>query len=184
MNSRNYASEGFVIGRIRFGEADRIITIFTKNFGKMSLIAKGVRRPMSKKRGSLEIFNHIKFSAVKSHGLDIITEVEPLDTYATIRKDIKKVSVAYYFCEVIGRIAGEEEKSDASYELFKRYLEELKILNFKLKILRLNFVKEVLVAKGFWPHDKPMSDPDSVLENVVERRINSVRVGKKMIQQD
>ena len=73
MKLRTYSSEGIVLSRKNYGEADRILVILSKNFGKLSLLAKGIRKIKSKKRGSLEIFCQIKFSAVNGHGFDIMT---------------------------------------------------------------------------------------------------------------
>ena len=180
---KNYSSEGFILARRSFGEADRIIVAFTRDFGKLSLIAKGVRRPTSRKRGGLEIFSYIKFSAVKGKSLDILTEVEVIDQFGEVRKNLKKVSVGYYFCEVIGRMTRENEVHKEVFEMLKKYFNELRCSS-NLKALRLNFVKEVLVTLGFWPHDRVMENPDLILESIVERKLTSPRVGKKMLQQD
>lgn len=183
MSEKSYSTQGFVIGRRKFGEADRILIFFTKDFGKKSLIAKGVRKLSSRKRGGIEIFSYIKFSAARSRGLDILTEVEVIDSYEVIRRDLKRLSVAYYFCEVIGRVTRDEEKHTELFEILKNYFSKLKTSK-NLKQLRLNFVTEVLVNLGFWPILKKMVNPDLILEGIVERKINSSRVGKKMLQQD
>jgi len=181
VNHKNYSSEGFVIARKKFSEGDRILILFTKEFGKTPLIAKGVRKLTSKKRGGIEIFNKIKFSAAKSHGIDVLTEVEVLNSYESIRNDLRKTGLAYYFCEVIGRVTSDNEKHDNIYEILDSYFSKISISGH-LKKLRLSFVKEVLINLGFWPINKEMTNPDAVLENIVERQMNSVRVGKKMLQ--
>ena len=63
MKPRSYTSEGIVLARRNYGEADRILVIYSKNFGRVSYMAKGVRRPKSRKRGHIEVFNYIKFQA-------------------------------------------------------------------------------------------------------------------------
>jgi len=69
---KNYSSKGIVLAKRNFSETDRIIVLYTKNLGKISLIAKGVRKLKSRKRGSLEVFNLISFSAAKTRLLLII----------------------------------------------------------------------------------------------------------------
>ena len=54
---RTYKTEGIILKRINFGEADRILTSYTKHFGKISLLAKGVRKITSRKGGNIELFN-------------------------------------------------------------------------------------------------------------------------------
>src|SRR5579859_4753812 len=117
MNYKTYSSEGFILARRNFGEADRILVLFTKDFGRISLIAKGVRKLTSRKRGGIEVFNKIKFSAVKGKSLDILTEVNVIDSYESVRNDLKKVSLAYYFCEVIGRVTRDGEKHSELFDI-------------------------------------------------------------------
>ncbi|MFH1792345.1 MAG: DNA repair protein RecO, partial [Patescibacteria group bacterium] len=61
MKQRNYSTEAIILATKDYSEADRILVVYTKDFGKLSLIAKGVRKTTSKKRGHLEIFNYLKF---------------------------------------------------------------------------------------------------------------------------
>jgi len=177
---RSYVDEAIVLARRNFSEADRILSVFSKGHGRLSLLAKGVRRPSSRKRGHIEVFNRIKFQAVKGRGLDMMTEAEIIDSFEMVRKDLKKVALAYYFMEVIGRTIHEEEKNTELYGLLQDYLEKLKEEK-KLLSLRKNFVYQVLTILGFWPKGKYLPDPDSKLEEVTERQLNSARVGKKLV---
>jgi DNA repair protein RecO (recombination protein O) len=181
MHLRAYTSEGIVLTRRNFGEADRILVLYTKSFGRISLLAKGVRRPKSKKRGHVEVFNKIIFQAVKGRGLDIMTEAEVTDDFKEIRTSLKKISLAYYFMEVIGRITHEGEENDEIYNLLCSTLEKLKSASM-LKKLRLEFITDLLIATGFWPADKALGAPDEKLEEVIERQIVSVRVGKRVME--
>lgn len=180
MVPRRYSSEAIVLARRRFSEADRILVVFTKSYGKISLIAKGIRKPKSKKRGSLEVFTRVKFAASRGKNLDIITEVEIIDSYNGIRKNLKKVTVAYFFLEVIGRIIQEGEKNEKLYEILISYLNKLR-KEKSLKNLRKEFIYQVLVTLGYWPKGRVMVNPDYTLEEVIEREIFSVRVGKKLL---
>jgi DNA repair protein RecO (recombination protein O) len=179
MHSHSYSDEGIVLARKNYSEADRIVILFSKNHGRIPLLAKGVRRPTSRKRGHLEIFNYLKFQAVKGKGLDLMTEAETIDNFEAVRKNLKKVSLAYYFMEVIGRITHESDPNRELFNLILNYLNRLKTEK-KLRNLRLNFLLELLICLGFWPKGKILINPDGKLEEVIERQINSVRVGKKM----
>lgn len=179
MKPRSYTSEGIVLARRDFGEADRILVIFTKNFGRVSLIAKGVRRLKSRKRGHIEVFNSVRFQAVSGHGLDIMTEAEVIEDFKEVRTSLKKISLAYYFSEVVGRITHEGESNTGLYNLILEYFNKLKTAS-KLKELRLKFTSELLVILGYWPEGKMLDNPDEQLEEVIERQISSVRVGKRL----
>lgn len=180
MRPKGYSSEGIVLARRTYGEADRILVVYSKNYGKIHLIARGVRKPESRKRGSLEVFSHIKFSAARGKNLDILTEAEIIDSFPTIRKNLRKVAVAYYLMEVVGRVTREDEKNVELYSLLTEYLGNLRGPT-SLRKLRKIFVYDTLSLLGFWPKGKPMDDPDAVLEDVVEREMFSARVGKRLL---
>ena len=181
MLQHSYSGEGIVLGRRNFGEADRILSVFTKNNGRISLIAKGVRRLKSKKRGHIEIFSHIKFQAIDSHGIDIMTEVEIVSDFQKIRLSLKKVSLAYYFMEVVGKITHEGEQNSELFDLLNDTLTSLSSTS-NLKDLRMGFILNLLTLMGYWPEDKIMDNPDASLEVVIERQISSMRVGKRMLK--
>ncbi len=177
MKPRSYTSEGIVLARRNFGEADRILVVYSKNFGRISLIAKGIRRPKSRKRGHVEVFSLLNFQASAGHGLDMMTEAELIDDYGEIRKSLNKISLAYYFSEVLGRITHEGEPNIELFDLILKYLNKLKKTN-GLRALRMSFISELLILLGYWPEGKELEDPDKELERVIERQVFSKRVGK------
>lgn len=178
---RTYSDEGIVLARRNFGEADRILSIYTKNHGRVSAIAKGIRRLTSKKRGHLEVFSYVRFQIAEGHGIGILTEVETINNFERIRKDLKKVSLAYFFTEVIGKITHEHERNDGIFELILNYLERLQC-EIGLRSFRLEFITELLTITGFWPKGNKLLNPDEKLEEVIERSINSIRVGRKVLK--
>lgn len=176
---RNIRSEAVVLSTRPYSEADKLITLFSRDFGKLTLLAKGVRRLKSRKRGGLEVFSHIKFSAYKGKGMPVITEVETVDNFSPIRKNLKKVSVAYFFVEIVSRATREEEKHEAVYELLAWFLKGLSFRS-DLKKLRREFSIELAEELGFIPKGQFVPNPDLLLENIIERKLASVRVGKKL----
>ena len=181
MYPRKYSSEGIVLARRNFSEADRILVVFSKHPGKLSLLAKGVRKLKSRKRAHIEIFNRIKFSSYHGRGLDLMMEAEIIDSFSDVKKDLKRVAVAYFFAEVIGRTTREGEKNEEIYEEIKGFLQRLRG-GENLKKLRSEFVYKVLIILGFWPRGKELVDPDRTLEEILERAPSSIRVGKRMLQ--
>jgi DNA repair protein RecO (recombination protein O) len=180
MRPRRYSSEAIVLARRNYSEADRILTVVSQHYGKLVLMAKGVRKPISRKRGSIEVFSKIKFSAARGRIFDIVTEVEMLRFYKDIRNDLKKVSLAYYFIEVVDKIIQQEEKNGEIFTLLNDYLSKLESEK-KLKKLKDEFVRRILIISGFWPRQKAINNPNKTLEYVLERKISSARVGKKVL---
>lgn len=178
---KRYADEAVVLSRRDFGESDRILSVYSKNHGKLSLIAKGIKKLKSRKRGHLEVFSLIKFSASESKGIDIMTEAEAISNFESIRKDLRKITVAYYFVEIINKINKEGEKNTALYELLVKFLGLLEETN-ALKRLRLEFAYKTLVLLGYWPEGKELDEADKELERAIERKLGSIRVGRKILQ--
>lgn len=143
-------------------------------------MAKGVRKLKSRKRSSLEVFSRIKFAATRGKSIDLMTEVDLIESFNGSRKNLKKVSVAYFFLEVIGRLTREDQKNEDLYKLLLDYLRGIGRTS-SLKSLRNEFIYNVLVILGFWPKGKKMDDADSVLENIIERQLFSARVGKRIL---
>lgn len=180
MVSKVYNTKGIILSRKNFGEADRIIKIYTQKFGKVGVIAKGVRRPTSKKRGHLEMFSMVELQATVSNDLGILTEVQSVNSFEKLRKNLKKVALAYYFCEVIEKITREHEEHSELFYLLNDYLNKVQV-GGNLKELRKEFVTKLLVLLGYWPAGKLMTDPDRELDDVLEREINTVKIGMKLI---
>lgn len=181
MKQRTYTTEGIILFRKNYHEADRILVIYSKHYGKLTLLVKGIRKIKSKKRGHLEIFSQIKFSAVKNKGMDIMTETETISDFYKIRANLNKISLAYYFCEVVNKITREDEQITSIYNLLLITLKQLE-KEEKLKTLRLEFVFNLLTKMGYWPIDKKLVDADNALSDVLERTLDSVRVGKRILE--
>lgn len=177
MKPKRYSSKAIVLSRKKYSEADRIITLFTRDYGKVVVLAKGVRKPSSRKRGSLEVFSLISFSATRGKGLDIITESELIESFQLMRDDIKKVSVAYFFVEVVDKLVHEDEPHSDLFNLLAEYFDSL-TKNDGLRRVRLRYIEDILILLGYWPRGKKMHDPDSELEKIVERELKTKRVGK------
>ncbi|EKD62241.1 MAG: hypothetical protein ACD_52C00257G0010 [uncultured bacterium] len=177
---RYYKLEAIVLSKKRIGEADSLVKVYSRQMGKTTLLAKGVRKPTSRKRGSLDNFSHVALSVASSKGIDIITETKLIHSFAGWKKDLKKVSIAYFFCEVVDKLTGEAEKNEVVYTYL---LDTFKLLESVkgLRSQRDMFSKKILVLLGFWEEVKDLTDPDEALKGVVEREIFSLKIGKKIL---
>lgn len=174
-----YSSQGVVIKRKNFSEGDRLITLFTRDFGKVSFIAKGVRRLRSRKRGHIEIFSHINFSAIRTKSIDILSEVET-DKVFDYHNEMKRIVVGYFMIETVDKLTHEGEKNEQLYLILQKYMEDLQD-SAKLKRLRYKFIVDTLILLGYHPKGKEMPNPDALLEEITEKRMNSARVGRKLL---
>jgi DNA repair protein RecO (recombination protein O) len=88
---RVYRTEGIVLRRQNLGEADRLTTVYTLNYGKLRLVAKGVRRLRSRKAGHLEPFTRVALLIARGRELDIITQAEAIQDFLVFRDDLEQL---------------------------------------------------------------------------------------------
>ena len=123
---RSFRVEAVVLRHANWGEADRILTIYTREQGKLRAIAKGVRKIRSHKAGHLEPFTHITVQLARSRDIPIVTQVETLDPYLPLRDDLTRTGYAAYVLELLDRFTYEEEGGNpALFRLLTDTLERL-----------------------------------------------------------
>jgi len=133
--------KGIVIKHIRLNDSDIIIKILSLHNGLIDAIVKGARKIPSKKGGSVDLLNHILAHIVNGKSLNILTEVEVVDDYLSIKKDLFKVSLVYYLFEIL--VSAEYDEIECS----KIYLNLIIVLD-RLKKSKSKLTS-VLVIKIF-----------------------------------
>jgi len=111
---RSYRAEAVVLRHANWGEADRILTLYTREQGKLRVIAKGARKIRSRKAGHLEPFTHITLQLAKSHDLPIVTQVETLDAYLPLRENLLRTGYASYVMELLDRFTYDQEGGNSA----------------------------------------------------------------------
>lgn len=145
-----YRTEGVVLKSIEYGDADKIVTIYTKKYGKIQAIAKGVRKTKSKFGSSLEILTYAIFLFYKGKNIDIISQTEILESFFTASKEIVKFAFASNCAEVVNKISEEGEVNLSIFFLLKEVLHYLKEAKDP-KLLNLSFKWQALAILGYKP---------------------------------
>ncbi|MBI4097981.1 MAG: DNA repair protein RecO [Candidatus Levybacteria bacterium] len=172
---RVFKTEGIIIKRKNFGEADRILTVFTKRHGKIKIIAKGVRKITSRRSSHVELLN-LSVMGVHEGKIPVLTEAESLNHHSNLKNDLRKTGYAFYICELIDGMLAEHQENRAVFELLEQTLFELEIVKDPRPLIR-KFEEEMLILLGFWPKDKIfLEDSDMFIEGVLERRIKTKRI--------
>lgn len=122
---RSFRVEGIVLRHRDWGEADRHLTIYTRELGKVQTVAKGVRKPRSRKAGHLEPFICSSILLARGRSFYILTQVEALDTYNALRDDLVLLGYASYIVELLDRFTFDEEENRGLYRLLKNTLVRL-----------------------------------------------------------
>lgn len=145
-------TEGLVLKAKNYGEADKIYTIFTKDLGKISAIAKGVRKISSKRAGSLDLLNHIRFAFSEGKGMPLITEVSSLNSFIGAKKSFEDSKICFCVIELIDKFMQEEEVNLEVYDLALEVLEKLgKTKDAGRRLLLVYFEYKLLVLLGYDP---------------------------------
>ena len=113
----SFAAEGIILKRKNFSEADKLVTIFTKNQGKVICVAKGVRKITSRRAGSLELLNHVKVYLHQTKGLPILTEAQIQNTFPDLKEDLNKISIAFLVLELVDRLFDEGQENRIVFDL-------------------------------------------------------------------
>lgn len=117
LQERIYRTEAIVLNRLDYREADRIITVYTPERGKIRVIAKGVRRPLSRLGPHLEYFTRCRLMLAAGRELDTVTGAETVDPHLGLRSDLDAYGHASHMVEVLNRLTEDREAHQAVYDL-------------------------------------------------------------------
>src|SRR2546426_4151852 len=118
--------EAIVLKRTDLGEADRVLTLLTPTKGKFHAIAKGIRRPISKKAGHIELLSHCQLHVAVGRNLDIVTQAEGIENFLHVRSDLWHMTCGFYLVELVDRFL---EEHTPHHEVYNLLLEALRVLD-------------------------------------------------------
>lgn len=121
----SYSTEAIVLKRTNLGEADRILTLFTPYKGKLHVIAKGVRRPISKMAGHLELLSRSQLQLALGRNLDIVTQAEGRENFLHLRTELWHMTCGFYLAELVNRFIEEHTQHANVYKLLLEALRSL-----------------------------------------------------------
>ncbi len=149
---RLYNTDAIILRRRDFGEADRLLTVYTPHRGKLRLVAKGVRKTKSKKAGHVELFTHATMQIAAGRNLDIVSQADTVQAYRAIREDLDKISHAYYLAELVDKFTEEHDPSYPIFELLALTLARLADGSPNEQFLALRYLEiHMLGLSGFQP---------------------------------
>ena len=149
-NERLYRTDAIILRRSDFGEADRLLTVFTPDRGKLRLMAKGVRKITSRKAGHVELFMLTDMLIAHGRTWDIISQAEVVESYRDLREDLDKTSHAYYLAELMDRFTEEHDPNQPLFELLALTLARLSHVDDPSITVRF-FEMHLLGLTGFQP---------------------------------
>ena len=120
-----FTTEGVILKKSNFGEADRLLTIFTRDHGKITCIAKGARRPRSKKAGHIELGNWCKLFVAQGKNIDLLTEVQLKRAFGISEFNEEKANQIYHLLEIVENLTATHQKNREVFILLVHYLKKI-----------------------------------------------------------
>jgi DNA repair protein RecO (recombination protein O) len=150
--ARSFRVEAVDLRHADWGEADRMLTLYTRERGKVRAIAKGARKIRSRKAGHLEPFTHVTLQLAKGRDLLIVTQADTLDPYLALGADLTRTGYASYAVELLDRFTYEDEsENQAIFRLLTEVLTRIATEPDPWLALRYYEVR-LLDLLGFRPH--------------------------------
>lgn len=147
-----YKIEAIVLRRRNLGEADRLVTVLSRDRGKLTAVAKGSRRPRSRLGGRLEPPTRFKALIAEGRSLDIISQVEVIDAHAPLRDDLERMSATAVILELTDRALAERHPHPEVYRLLADTLGVLRAgAGSPLELAGLWYAARLLVLTGHRP---------------------------------
>lgn len=147
---RVYKTEAVVLHQRKLGEADKILSLYTPYQGRFDVVAKGVRRPNSRKAGHVEVLAHTSLLIARGRSLDIVTQSEGMESFVPLREDLARLSRAMYCVDLVGHFCAERVENDA---IFCLLLETLRRLAERddLDVVTRYFELQLMDLSGYRP---------------------------------
>jgi DNA repair protein RecO (recombination protein O) len=148
--AKTYNTQGVVLKHMPLGEADRIITLYTPDRGKLRAVVKGARRTKSRKGGFVQPLSYVRASIVEGRSLDQVTETETVTSFRAVREDLGRMSTGLYLAELVDGFSADGAVNPAEFHLLVDALTVLESTDHSEQLARY-FETRLLSVTGFGP---------------------------------
>ncbi|MBF0227438.1 MAG: DNA repair protein RecO [Desulfobacterales bacterium] len=149
----SYSTSAIILKRIDYGDYDLILSLITKEQGKISAIAKYAKKSKKRFGGTLEHFSILNVTLKKGreNSLSILEEALLIKCFSNVRSDMVKTAYAFYWTEILNSWIKEGEKNEQVYELLNNTLVELNNGKISSDLMNIFFHIRFLTLSGFLP---------------------------------
>ncbi len=171
-----YKTEGIVLKQFDIGEADKIITFYTGNRGKVRAVARGVRKTKSSIAGVVQPFSYCRLQIYRGKSLDRINHIKSIYPFSVLREDLDKMAYASYMSEFVEKVGMEDAPNESLFSLLLMTFHKLITANNnELKYINIIFKVKALVFLGHKPELEYCIDCG---EKVNSKSKNSLSISK------
>lgn len=174
---REYSAHAVILKRKNIGETDKVLTIFSRQYGKYSVLAKGIRKITSRRAGCLELFQEVTLYLHRGKTWDIVTDAAIVKAHPFINCQLMTICAAYYIVEILDVLLPDSERHDEVFMLATSALDQLVFLDpqyihehvtrYSQRLLTiLGYAKNTIYSREF---------PDIIheIERIIERKIRT-----------
>jgi len=142
--------KGIIIAKKDIEEADRYITIFMEDYGKVSTVIKGIRKSKKRDKTAVDILSLTDFQFYKKNDSLVISNFTTVKDYIGIKSDIDKINIAFYIFSILNQILVENGRNRKIYEVLEKTLDYLNISSDERKnyLLILFFLNTIIKEEG------------------------------------
>jgi len=161
-----HKTEAIVLNRRNFRETSLIADFYTRDFGRLSGLLKGIKTEPAKFASSLEPFsyNEIIFYRKRNSSLHLVSQCDSRNNFDAIRQNMIKIGIGNFIMELVGALMALEDKNEEVFDLTLACLQELGGTNYPDKVMTIFKIK-ILALSGFKPHlDSCISCGDKMFE--------------------
>lgn len=133
--SNTYQATGIILKGMPLGEADRLVTILTSEYGLVRAVVPGARKHKSSLRGRSELFVVNQLLIAKGRSLDKVTQADTVESYPKLSKDLGKLTASQYLAELVLGIALSEQPQTELYQLLREHLRRIENLSDERELL-------------------------------------------------
>ena len=121
----HYQTQGFILKKENRGEADQIFTIYTKDFGKLEILGKAIRKISSKLRSGAETFYLSEIEFIQGKTYKTLTDAILVEKFKNLRKDLKRLPIAYKISEILDNLVRGQEADEKIWHLLNETFNKL-----------------------------------------------------------
>ncbi len=144
-----YGTSALVIKKTDKGEADQILTLFTKEFGKLQILGRAIRKIKSKLRPGAELFCCSEIEFIQGRTFKTLTDTVILDSFRNLRKDLARMKIVFRIAEIVDKLIKGEEKDKKIWRLLLETFKRLDSSSFSGLLIYYYFVWNFFSVLGY-----------------------------------
>jgi len=170
---KSYICTAFVLKRSNVAESDRIVTLFTKEQGKLSCVAKGARKMSSSKLGALEPGNLVKVFLIPTKGMPILTQAQLQEDFPLLKGTLPALRKLFQILEMLDSILMEGDIQEEVFALTQSLFDQVCVQDANVThIVRLHF-ERILAVMGLEHEDPTIQSITAKIEEATQRKLKA-----------